>query len=665
MSIPECGAAGGRFPRGPDEAIRFCLTSTRVVFGLERQYRTRSIRFPLSVVVLLSWAFLGALRAGGGQQHAPTFNEDVAPIVFFKCVGCHRANKAAPMALTSFAEVRPWLRAIERKVAAKEMPPWLADHRFGRFRNDISLSSQEIQTIVDWARAGGPEGPGAAPRVPAFAEGWSHPSGRPPDIVLDMPNEVNVPDKGTLPTIGMLSALPESLRLVDHFAEAVQLLPGNTRVVHHSSLSMVVLPRGVTLGSAPAWPGGPVLNGAPVVIDLAKASMPTARAMTAAERFSPGGTSHLVFFFPGNDGFARFTGDTGKRISRDGHFEWGVHYTPTGRAEKDRHRVGIWLKRGPTIHEIVTMRVGDFHIVNGREIVLPSGIATNPGHAAFADIISSCEGRPCVVTKSPVPPIPAHARNWKITAISPFQNDVTLYVGYPHGHLRLQDMTYVLTYPDGHEEIILSVPRYNFNWQTRYEWERPIRAPAGSTIKVIGHYDNSAGNRGNPDPATEVAWGERSSDEMFNGFLDLSIDRFDVKPAAPEASSVSGQPQVPMVTVVGCVVRTADGRSLLASASTPKVSTILHADQGEIQTASPVEAGNRVFELIGTADFRPADELLEEGERRLFTQAETANGTGALRTGRKVAIKALLIDGGVRQALNLLSVQPVADTCKR
>jgi hypothetical protein len=72
-----------------------------------------------------------------------------------------------------------------------------------------------------------------------------------------------------------------------------------------------------------------------------------------------------------------------------------------------------------------------------------------------------------------------------------------------------------------------------------------------------------------------------------------------------------------------------------------------------------------VFELIGTADFRPADELLEEGERGLFTRSETANGSGALRPGRKVAVKALLIDNGVRPALNLLSVQPVAETCTR
>jgi hypothetical protein len=102
-----------------------------------------------------------------------------------------------------------------------------------------------------------------------------------------------------------------------------------------------------------------------------------------------------------------------------------------------------------------------------------------------------------------------------------------------------------------------------------------------------------------------------------------------------------------MVTVVGCVARATDGRSLLASASIPKLSTVLHADQGEIQAASSAEPGRGVF------------------ERGLFNGPETANGSGALRPGRKVTVKALLIADGVRPALNLLSVQPVAETCTR
>jgi hypothetical protein len=312
---------------------------------------------------------------------------------------------------------------------------------------------------------------------------------------------------------------------------------------------------------------------------------------------------------------------------------------------------------------MVTMRVGDFHIVNGREIVVPSGLATNAGHAAFVDILSSCAGRPCLVTKSLIPVIPPRAENWKITAITPFQDAVTLYLGYPHGHLRLQDMTYVLTYPDGREEVILSVPRFDFNWQLRYEWEDPIHVPAGSTIKVIGHSDNSPHNKWNPNPDKTVLWSEQSWDEMFNGFIELSVDKFDLRTEGTNLDS-DPQPQAPLVTVVGCVARTPTGGRMLTSASPPHVSTIVHADAGEIQTAASVAGGPAVYQLIGTADFGSRDELLGQAQRRLFTRPDTANATGELRPGRRVAVKALLVDGSMGRTLNLLSVQPIADTCQ-
>ena len=118
-----------------------------------------------------------------------------------------------------------------------------------------------------------------------------------------------------------------------------------------------------------------------------------------------------------------------------------------------------------------------------------------------------------------------------------------------------------------------------------------------------------------------------------------------------------------MTTVVGCVVRTSDGRTSLANASSPQVSTILHADEGEIEASRSVGPGADAYELVGTADFRVAGELVEEAERRLFTDRETANATGVLRPGHRVAVKALLVREGGRRILNLLSVQPVSDSC--
>jgi hypothetical protein len=312
------------------------------------------------------------------------------------------------------------------------------------------------------------------------------------------------------------------------------------------------------------------------------------------------------------------------------------------------------------------MRIGDFHIVNGQEIILAPGVNTTPGHAAIVSVVGRCAGVPCIEDRSMIPTIPPLAENWKITGITPFQDDVTLYLAYPHGHLRLTDMAYVVTYPDGREETILSVPRFDFNGQHVYEWAQPLRIPAGSTIKAIGHYDNSRKNRSNPAPDAEVFWGEQTSDEMFNGYVDLSIDKMDVrleeKPAVgrPDISA----PKVPIVTVVGCVSRGAGGLEMLTSASVPKTSEIVHADEQEIAAARETPLGPNRYRLIGTADFGSIDELMSRGQRAQFTRAATANVTGRLRDGRKLAVKGLLIPGIPEARLNVLSAESIADTCR-
>src|SRR5204863_210049 len=86
---------------------------------------------------------------------------------------------------------------------------------------------------------------------------------------------------------------------------------------------------------------------------------------------------------------------------------------------------------------------------NSCRAILPRVVNTTPGHAAIVSVVGRCGGVPCIEDQSMIPPIPPQAENWKIIGITPFQDDVTLYLAYPHGHLRLKDMTYVVTYPDG------------------------------------------------------------------------------------------------------------------------------------------------------------------------------------------------------------------------
>src|SRR4029078_10910493 len=82
---------------------------------------------------------------------APTFNKDVAPILFANCIGCHRPGEIAPMSLLTYKDARPWAKGIKAKVMAKEMPPWFADPRYGTFRNKRGLTQQQIDTLVAWA----------------------------------------------------------------------------------------------------------------------------------------------------------------------------------------------------------------------------------------------------------------------------------------------------------------------------------------------------------------------------------------------------------------------------------------------------------------------------------------------------------------------------------
>ena len=109
-------------------------------------------------LALLSVGLAVPLGAGTAIAQEVTWASHVAPIMFENCVSCHRPGEIAPMSLLSYDEVRPWARAIKNKVQGREMPPWFPDPRHGTFKNDMRLTTQEIDTIVTWVDAGAPRG---------------------------------------------------------------------------------------------------------------------------------------------------------------------------------------------------------------------------------------------------------------------------------------------------------------------------------------------------------------------------------------------------------------------------------------------------------------------------------------------------------------------------
>jgi hypothetical protein len=147
-----------------------------------------------------------------------------------------------------------------------------------------------------------------------------------------------------------------------------------------------------------------------------------------------------------------------------------------------------------------------------------------------------------------IPPIPPYTENYEVIGITAYTEPVTIYQFQPHAHLRGKDFTYVVVYPDGREQSVLSVPKYDFHSQLAYDLETPLNLPAGSELVITAHYDNSMKNERllhhhghedsnpahNPGPDKEVHFRDQNQswDEMFSPFIQYSIDSEDLtKPA--------------------------------------------------------------------------------------------------------------------------------------
>src|SRR5262245_40424318 len=125
------------------------------------ELKSRQARNMTAGLCVLGAALLapGSAAAADGPK-APTFTKDIAPIFQEKCEACHRPNSIAPMSLKTFAEARPWARSIKARVTDHQMPPWQIDRTVGiqKFKNDRSLTDDQVETIARWVDAGAPQG---------------------------------------------------------------------------------------------------------------------------------------------------------------------------------------------------------------------------------------------------------------------------------------------------------------------------------------------------------------------------------------------------------------------------------------------------------------------------------------------------------------------------
>jgi hypothetical protein len=412
-----------------------------------------------------------------------TFNKDVLPILQKNCQSCHRPGQIAPMPLLTYEGTRPWAKAMKVAVATRKMPPWFADPQYGHFANDRSLSQSDIETIGKWADEGAPEGdPKDAPKPIQWpADGWEIQ----PDIVIDGPS-VDVPasPKGNV-VEWMYITVPSRLDK-DTWVTSLEVRPSQPAVTHHMCVYFRPHTDDVQYNT-PVWADRPRDQQGYAPAEAAGINGRGIPASVTAGNHIEG------CYVPGHDTENYRLYNAAKLIPAGTDIVFQLHYTPNGKAVTDHPRIGLTVAKSAPERQYVSF-----------------GISSPNDAKSFA--------------------IPANDSNWSSPpAVAEFTSDADLVWMFPHMHLRGKDMTYTLTYPDGRKEIVLSVPRYDFNWQLGYEVAQPIHVPKGTRLTVTAHYDNSVNNKFNPDPNRIVYYGDMSWEEMMFPFFSVVVDR-DVDP---------------------------------------------------------------------------------------------------------------------------------------
>ena len=192
-----------------------------------------------TLTFLMAIAAFTVMSAAAEAQEQVTFTKNVAPIFQAHCQTCHHVGTVAPMSLVTYADARPWARAIKQRVEAREMPPWFIDRNIGvqHFNNDESLTDDEIATIVKWVDNGAPQGnPADMPPPRQFADDQSWQIGK-PDLIIALPKDVIVKAHGAdwWPDILVDPGLAE-----DRYVQAIQIIPTKGyNVIHHIRTSIV------------------------------------------------------------------------------------------------------------------------------------------------------------------------------------------------------------------------------------------------------------------------------------------------------------------------------------------------------------------------------------------------------------------------------------------
>ena len=433
----------------------------------------------------LLWFAAGILRGAEPSAPAPTWANDIAPIVYLNCVECHRPDHVAPFSLLTYAQAAKRARFLVRAIKAHYMPPWLPDGPVGAFLDERRLTEAEITAFARWAETGAPAGDLAhAPAPPPpRAGGWQLGT---PDLVVRMRQPFTVPAgpgdtyevfpvpysvEVVPPAVLARARLPDSDVLA---VAAIEIRPGNPRAFHHADI-WIDLSGAARRREQDEGGNGFTSFGTPGFVPAVSLG---GRVPGMTPRFLPPGIAASV-------------------LPPSGDLVFQIHYRATGKPETDESEVGIYFMREPV------KRIMDTLLLRSFNLDIPAG------EAAF------------VVTDTLE--IPA---------------DCILMSVLPHMHLIAREVHASVTNPDGTTRPLLDITRWNFEWQDRFVYREPILLSKGAKVHCRWVFDNSAANRSNPfSPPRAVHFGPDATDEMCAlqlGVIPVNLDEMPLFAASRE-----------------------------------------------------------------------------------------------------------------------------------
>jgi len=413
------------------------------------------------------------VMAADTPAKAVTFSKDVAPILQAKCQECHQPNSIAPMSLIKFEEARPWARSIKERVASRQMPPWHIDKSVGvqKFKNDMSLSDEQIDTIVRWVDGGALQGdpkdlPPPVPLVTDNAWKGERDGFGPPDLVVKS-SEYTMPAQHQDVWYRPESDLPIT---EPHWVKMVEIRPSNLKgrkIIHHSIAYLVLNndPEAVNTGTA----NGPDRRGDDNPADLVNRR------------------PQLMEWAIGK-GYDLYRPGTGKLIVPGEKIAWDQHIHAVGEETTAGSEVGIWYYKKNEEPKHRSYLIGFTGINRAKMLdIPPNSFAQTEGFTVLKEN----------------------------TLIENFQ---------PHFHLRGKSMQVEAILPDGSTQIVSYVGNFNFNWMTNYIYADDAAPvfPKGTVIHVTAWYDNTKANKNNPDSDQWVGYGDRTVDEMAHAWMNVT-----------------------------------------------------------------------------------------------------------------------------------------------